>query len=293
MYKLRNILWATDGSKQSVNALKYSKKISEKFNSKTIGIHVIRDLNKKIFDILNMKINFDEMIAGERDTYNKFFIKIEKEFNKQNRVFEHHITCGKTDEEILEYSNKNKIDLIVLGHKGSSSDEGVFSGSSTNKIVRSADIPVLVVNMNLKKRLSKIKRIVVPINLTEDLVSALDYAVFLASKLGAEISILYVQEFISYSYEMPIIILDDMKKYFDNKLNKLAKKYKNRNVKISTHVTEYLNPYMGILRHCEKIKPDLIVMNTHERKGLKKYFLGSITEKVINDMPCPVLTLKP
>ena len=169
----------------------------------------------------------------------------------------------------------------------------MLAGSNTNKIIRSSDIPVLVVNRRRKTRLSHIKKIVVPINLTEDLVSALDYAVFLASKLGAEISILYVQEFISYSYEMPILILDDMRNYFDNKLKKLARKYKNKNIKLSTNVIEFLTPYMGILRHCEKVKPDLIVMNTHQRKGLKKYFMGSTTEKIINDMPCPVLILKP
>jgi nucleotide-binding universal stress UspA family protein len=293
MYKLRKILWATDGSTKSVNALKYSKKLSEKFNSKTIGIYVISDLNRKIFNLLNMKINFDEMIAAEKDTFNKFFVKIQSEFKKQKREFEHFVACGKTDEEVLGYSEKNKIDLIVLGHKGSSPEEGMFSGSSTNKIVRSSEIPVLVVNTKPKKRLSNIKKIVVPINLTEDIVSALDYAVFIASKLGAEISVLYVQEFVSYSYEMPILILDDMKNYFDKKLKKLVSKYKNKNIKISTNVTEYLNPYIGILRHCEIVKPDLIVMNTHERKGLKKYFIGSVAEKIINDMPCPVLTLKP
>ncbi len=293
MYKLKKVLWATDGSNESVNALKYSKKITQKFNSKTVGLYVIRDLNKKLFDLLNININYDDMISSEKNRFNKIFVKYEKEFKKQDKVFEHFITYGKVNEKILSYSQKNKIDLIILGHKGTSSEEGMFSGSNTNKIVRSSDIPVLVVNRKTKKRLSSIKKIVVPINLTEDLVSALDYAVFMASKLDAEISVLYVQEFISNSYVMPILILDDMKNYFDNKLKKLVRKYKNKNIKISTNVTEYLNPYMGILRHCETAKPDLIVMNTHERKGLKRYFMGSIAEKIINNMPCPVLTLKP
>ncbi|NIT12962.1 MAG: universal stress protein [Candidatus Dadabacteria bacterium] len=293
MIKLRKILWATDGSKQSINALNYSKNISEKFNSKTIGMYVIKDQHKKIFDLLNLKINFDEIIAGEKDAFNKLLTKIENDYKKQKRQFESVITSGKIDEQILNYSKKNKVDLIVLGHRGASSEQTMFSGSNVNKIVRSSDIPVLVVNGKNKKRVTAIKKILVPLNLTEDVVSALDYAVFLASVMGAEISVLYIQEFVSYAYEMPIIILDDMRSYFNKKLKKLVSKYSRKKVKITTNVTEYLNPYMGIMRQCEKLKPDLIVMNTHQRKGLKKYFIGSIAEKIINEMPCPVLTLKP
>ena len=293
MYKLNKILWATDGSKSSIDALDYSKIISSKFNSETTGIYVISDLNKKIFNLINMKLNFDEMISGEKDAYEKFFSKISNDFKKRKKKFSYHVACGKADEEILHYAGKNKADLIVLGHKGSSSDKGICSGSCTNKIIRYSDRPVLIVNAKPKTRLTKLKKIVVPVNLTEDIYSALDYAVFLAAQYNAQISVLYVQEFISYTYEMPIFILDDLREYFNKKIKKLTGKYAKHNLRITADITEFVNPYVGIVRHCERVKPDLIVMNTHQRKGLKQYFIGSITEKIINNMPCPVLTLKP
>ena len=91
---------------------------------------------------------------------------------------------------------------------------------------------------------------------------------------------------------MPLHVLDDLRNYFNKKLDNLVNKYKKKGIKIDTKVIESVNTYLGILRQCESLKPDLIVMNTHGRKGLKKYFIGSIAEKIINDMPCPVLTLK-
>ncbi len=38
---------------------------------------------------------------------------------------------------------------------------------------------------------------------------------------------------------------------------------------------------------------DLIVMGTHGRRGFKRFLLGSVTETVLREAPCPVLTVPP
>jgi nucleotide-binding universal stress UspA family protein len=43
----------------------------------------------------------------------------------------------------------------------------------------------------------------------------------------------------------------------------------------------------------EKEGIDLIVMTTHGRKGFSRFILGSTTEKVISESPCPVLSMRP
>ncbi len=48
----------------------------------------------------------------------------------------------------------------------------------------------------------------------------------------------------------------------------------------------------GVLEWATKLKPDLIVMGTHGRRGAKRFFLGSVTEAVVRRAPCPVLTLR-
>jgi nucleotide-binding universal stress UspA family protein len=47
-----------------------------------------------------------------------------------------------------------------------------------------------------------------------------------------------------------------------------------------------------ILRSCEEIQCDLIVMGTHGRKGLSRLLAGSIAEEVLRKAPCPVLALR-
>jgi nucleotide-binding universal stress UspA family protein len=40
-------------------------------------------------------------------------------------------------------------------------------------------------------------------------------------------------------------------------------------------------------------RADLLVMGTHGRSGFDRFFLGSVTEKVLRKAPCPVLTVPP
>jgi nucleotide-binding universal stress UspA family protein len=49
----------------------------------------------------------------------------------------------------------------------------------------------------------------------------------------------------------------------------------------------------AILTVAREIKPDLIVMSTHGRSGLARLILGSVTDGVIREAPCPVLTIRP
>lgn len=47
-----------------------------------------------------------------------------------------------------------------------------------------------------------------------------------------------------------------------------------------------------ILEYARQHDTDLIVMGTHGRKGLNRFFLGSVAEEVIRNAPCPVMTVR-
>ena len=51
-------------------------------------------------------------------------------------------------------------------------------------------------------------------------------------------------------------------------------------------------PYAQITRSARSKRADLIVMGTHGRTGLSKFFLGSVAERVIALASCPVLTVR-
>ena len=52
-------------------------------------------------------------------------------------------------------------------------------------------------------------------------------------------------------------------------------------------------PAKQIVRHAEEMPADLLAMGTHGHGGFERLFLGSVTEKVIRSVRCPVLTVPP
>ena len=58
----------------------------------------------------------------------------------------------------------------------------------------------------------------------------------------------------------------------------------------STCTSDY--PEEGILKVAQKKKCDLIVMATHGQSGLRGMFIGSVTQKVLNQAKIPVMVFR-
>lgn len=293
MKKIKKILWTTDGSEQSLNALKYARLIAKKFGARIDGYYVIRNIKKPIFNLLGVKIDFEKLYENERIKANEIFTKVKKDTKRDEIKFSTAFGLGNPANEIVKYAKNNKSDIIVMGKRGIGLFDTDLTGSVTNKVIQLSPVPVFISNLLAKKTRPNIKKILVPFNLNEDIVSSLDYAVFVAKNFNAAITIVYVEEYFTYPADMPVPILNDLRNYFNKKLDNLVNKYKTKGIKIDTKVIESVSIYLGVLRLSESLKPDLIIMNTHGRKGIKKYVLGSVAEKIIRDMPCPVITLRP
>ncbi|MFW1735518.1 universal stress protein [Acinetobacter sp. ULE_I001] len=61
---------------------------------------------------------------------------------------------------------------------------------------------------------------------------------------------------------------------------------------VDTKVVREVPPATGILDVADELNVDLIVMGSHGRTGLKKFFLGSVAQEVLSISPLPVLIIK-
>ncbi len=48
----------------------------------------------------------------------------------------------------------------------------------------------------------------------------------------------------------------------------------------------------GILELARREKPDLLVVGSHGKSGLRRLILGSVSQRVVTDAPCPVLVVR-
>jgi nucleotide-binding universal stress UspA family protein len=60
-----------------------------------------------------------------------------------------------------------------------------------------------------------------------------------------------------------------------------------------TEAVEAGVPYDKIVKKAQEENAGMIVMSTHGRTGLEHFILGSVTEKVLEHAPCPVLSIRP
>lgn len=143
-----------------------------------------------------------------------------------------------------------------------------------------------------------VKRILTPIDFSENAAKILQDATDVARKFDARLTVVFVvQSFEDYSgFFVPHIPIAQ----FDAEMLQSAEKkmtaFLDENMdKAVPYDSEVLSGDIGeeILNFVEKEKIDLIIMGTHGYKGLEKVLFGSVAEKVVKLATCPVLTINP
>ena len=144
------------------------------------------------------------------------------------------------------------------------------------------------------------KKILVPLDFSKTSLSALDGALAISKKTGADLLLLHVSEGLSQNLEPGYFVhpptMIDYQVSFIEQSNKhlaaIAGKMKAETTgKIKTY-TETGTVHSTIRNFANQEKVDLIVMGTHGVSGVKEFFVGSNTFRVIRDSKCPVLSIK-
>ena len=145
MFKLKKILYPTDFSEASLEALKYAVNFSRNCQAKLILMHVV---NQKIFSegLSLARVSAPEALgqemAAEAGRQLKMIIPVA---DRQGLDTEFVIRSGMPFLEIINYAKDNQVDMIVIGTNGRSGMEHAMFGSTAEKVVRKAHCPVLSV----------------------------------------------------------------------------------------------------------------------------------------------------
>ena len=142
-----------------------------------------------------------------------------------------------------------------------------------------------------------IKKILLAVDLNEDLPDAPEYAAWLAKHLDAEIIVLNVTP--DAAHFSGFIISPDYTKDFVTQLEAGAQKAMVEfmpkyfaGVKAQALVVQG-DPAEEIMACANEKGVDLIIMASHGRKGLDRLLLGSVVQKVAKYAEQPLLTVRP
>lgn len=141
-----------------------------------------------------------------------------------------------------------------------------------------------------------IKSLLVPLDGSEASERALPWAVDLATKLQAEIILLRVGREPSLLEGQDLMSLEN----FTSKQEQDCREYLHQ-VKTSLKANAYVNVWVEyafgpasreIVSKAAQLNASMIVMNSHGRDGLARWWMGSVAEKVTRHSPCPVLLVR-
>jgi nucleotide-binding universal stress UspA family protein len=209
---------------------------------------------------------------------------------------------GYAAKEILNEAAAVQSDLIVLGTHGHSGFDRWVLGSVTEKILRKASCPVLIVPPPVAEpagdALQLFKRILCPIDFSDSSLKALEYALSLAKEADAELVLMHVIEGLPDLKHWQQLtnpsILEYLRLSEQNALTRLREVVPT-DARAWCRPKELLmtgKPYDEILRAARDEDVHLIVMGIYGRNPIDLMFFGSTTNHVVRASTCPVLTLR-
>ena len=153
--KYKKLLFCTDFSENADYAFKFAYGVAKRDEGLLYILHVLPDNPNQAYidgfigqeDLEKIQKNIEEdLVNNYKERYAK---KIEGEIE-----FETVTKSGRADKEILEFAEKEKVDLIVMGTHGRTGIEHVVFGSVAEKVLRHSPFPVFV--MPDKKKLERL-----------------------------------------------------------------------------------------------------------------------------------------
>ncbi|MBI2271657.1 MAG: universal stress protein [Bacteroidetes bacterium] len=270
---MKNILAPTDFSDTANNAVEYAAALAAKSNTDITLFHCFH-VPVIAGDAPVITITFDELEKDSKDTLKAKKSELEKKYPgvKINTVSK----VGFTTEEIVEYSQNNPTDLIVMGISGSGKLDQLL-GSTATAVSKKSEVPVLIVPPEAGP--GKLGNIVFAFDFKEiENTNNINIVVELARCFNSRITALNIkQEYEEMSPEEALA---------EKQANTLLSEVSHKMVKFSDTDTIH-----GIHNYLKDHDADLLVMMKRKHGFFDLLFNGSNTRKMAFHTHIPLLII--
>jgi nucleotide-binding universal stress UspA family protein len=274
------ILVPLDGSKLAEKSLPYAEKLARKISSQIILISVL------LFGS-----------ESDEDKYHhlhQFYIQEMAKTMKEKAIkVKSVIVTGDPAEQIVDYADKKKVDLIIMGTRGRSALKRWILGSVADKVVSATLCPVALITtddaetgMGGRKILRKA---LVILDGTAEGEVVIPYVEELASKLDMEVTLLQLVEQ-AYEYyagaqdfsHVPVSKekMNSIKAKARRHLRKLANLLEGKGITVAAKVMMD-NSAETIIKVASKIDADLLAMATRSRPSISRWIFGSVRDEIV------------
>lgn len=203
------------------------------------------------------------------------------------------IRAGEPTDAILQVALEVEIDLIAMCTHARKGVAKWLLGSVAETVVRRAQLPVLLVRPGLPAPHAVLRRILVPLDGSEESFTVLIEVKRLALRTGAEVVLLHVTErAFAPLPQRGTRGMSGIPEDPEQKLLAVADRL-GRSDLIYWQVIAHGDPAEEILDHAMTLDADLIAMSTHARSGRERAMFGSVAQEVLGRSERAVLLQRP
>lgn len=160
--EVRKILYATDLSVNARYAFGYAASLAGCFGAGITVLHVLEELSPNavaiVGDLLGeerwkdvRKKNEDQVVQSIKDRIEKFCDDMEHKLPECSFIIDSVIVeIGHPVDRIIRQAKKNNCDMIVMGSRGHGVLKEAMLGSTSRRVLRRSEIPVLVIRLPKK-----------------------------------------------------------------------------------------------------------------------------------------------
>lgn len=274
------ILFCTDGSKISFNAL---KNIAYWIKQATIDTICVIDWNILPAEITIDEENFSFSCANVADTILDYAEEEIKNLGLQlgNRIK----NCGSAIESILEQSEKEKYDLILMGSHGKKGIQK-WLGSVSQEIINSSKISDYIA----KKENNK-KKVLFTTDGTECSQSVIGEIISDIELSDKEVHICMVNEDPNLLFLEGTLdtnwLLDIQKQqymYASNAIESIKKIIESRGIEVNQSTILTGIPAQEIINYAKNNEIDLIILGSRNKSKMDRFLMGSVSKRILENV---------
>lgn len=283
---LNNILFATDFSEPSRNALPFATAIARQYHSTVFVANVVEET-----PITSVPMDYlPPEIEAERELAQRRMVELLKSELLHDLKTEVVIEPGFIWPVLAKVAEERHVDLIVLGTHGRGAIKRLLLGSVAEEICRHSPCPVITIGPHVRPAagdVTSIERILFATDFSEGSRHALYYAIGLAEEHDATLTLLHVVQVPS----LPTNVSDELVAESEKKLRNLLTP-ENTPSKKPVFLTLVGFPADQILAVANRENVNLIVMGMHKPGAFAAHWPFEVAGHVIAHAHCPVLSVR-
>lgn len=229
-----------------------------------------------------------EMEARLRGPYEAALAHSRDLAEAQGMTLEPVLVTGEPHEALSVAAKAAGCDLVIIGKRGRDLPSGAHMGKVTERVIGYCPLDVLVVPV---RGVLGRERLLLPVDGSRFSRRAAARALDLGEESAGAllvVSILDVPP--GFMAEVPEVARD-LRDKAEGLVAGVAREAVSRGLACQTKVAEG-SAHRIIVESAQEWGAGLIVMGSHGRTGLRRLLMGSVTERVVSQAPCPVLVVK-